>query len=67
MRVLIRPFEPDQLLSTVTHLARLAEMRKSTHAMASVVASREERDDEVSTSDSPAESVPPRSIFPRKS
>src|SRR5262249_55092510 len=55
MRVLLRPFEADQLVSTVTHLARMAEMRRSTHAMASVVAPKDEREDEAPPSDTPGD------------
>ncbi|HEX4462109.1 MAG TPA: hypothetical protein VIA18_29235 [Polyangia bacterium] len=55
MRVLLKPYDEQQLVTTLGHLARMAEMRKSTHAMASAVARPED--------EMPSER-PPRSVFP---
>lgn len=67
LRVLLRPFDAEQLVSNVQHLARMAEMRRSTHAMTSVVGGQ---DDESPTSRAPTTTSdwppPPRSMFPRK-
>jgi DNA-binding NtrC family response regulator len=66
LRVMLRPFDAEQLVSNVQHLARMAEMRRSTHAMTSVVGTQEEESPTSrapSTSDRPP---PPRSMFPRK-
>jgi CheY-like chemotaxis protein len=61
LRVLIKPFDTEQLVTTVAHVARMADMRRSTHAMASAVSPGRE-EDRVSDPGEP----PPRSLFPRK-
>jgi CheY-like chemotaxis protein len=65
LRVLLRPFDAEQLVSNVQHLARMAEMRRSTHAMTSVVGAQED-ESPTSRASSSERPPPPRSMFPRK-
>jgi hypothetical protein len=61
---MLRPFDADQLVSNVQHLARMAEMRRSTHAMTSAVGAQDDEPQprtSVLPSDRPP---PPRSIIP---